>query len=232
MVNRKNVILVTENDVRRAIISRIKKLREAPNLDMQDSDEEENPDTAQDVAAPAPVKRVTPAKQPAQDTAAPVEQPAPEVDTEPVEQPAPAMTKPTEQPAPEVETEPVPDDTEPVPDDTEGDMIADPVPDAEGDDSDQSKIRQAKVKLFFDKLEANPTLMNYLSFKNPLEQAEAIMQFAELVRVPRSQLLPLMKTIRNISQAPETAPTAESILRRKVSKIVREHLNNRSKFKK
>jgi hypothetical protein len=89
-----------------------------------------------------------------------------------------------------------------------------PAVDDMGGDADQSKIRRAKVKLFFDKLAGNPSLMGYLNFSSPLEQAEAIIQFAEMVRVPKSQLLPLLKQIRTISQEPKAAPVGESKLRR------------------
>ena len=71
-------------------------------------------------------------------------------------------------------------------------------------DDGQAAIRQQKVRLFFDKLGNNETLMSMLSFNNPLEQAEAIQQFAELVKVPRSQLMPLLMKIKNISQEPDT----------------------------
>lgn len=86
-----------------------------------------------------------------------------------------------------------------------------PAVDDMGGDADQSKIRRAKVKLFFDKLGGNPSLMGYLNFTSPLEQAEAIIQFAEMVRVPKSQLLPLLKQIRTISQEPKAAPVGESV---------------------
>lgn len=83
----------------------------------------------------------------------------------------------------------------------------------------EDKIRQAKVKLFFDKLAGNDGLMNYLQFKSPLEQAEAIQKFAELVGVPRGQLMNVLNGIRqSANAAPANAasavPQAESVVRR------------------
>lgn len=82
----------------------------------------------------------------------------------------------------------------------------------------EDKIRQAKVKLFFDKLAGNDGLMNYLQFKSPLEQAEAIQKFAELVGVPRGQLMNVLNGIRQSANAAPAnaapaAPQAESVRR-------------------
>lgn len=70
------------------------------------------------------------------------------------------------------------------------------------------KVRQAKVKLFFDKLASNDVLMNYLQFKSPLEQAEAIQKFAEMVGVPRGQLMNVLNSIR---KSAANAPQVESV---------------------
>jgi hypothetical protein len=62
------------------------------------------------------------------------------------------------------------------------------------------KINRAKVRLFFDKLKKSPTLMSYLNFTSPVEQAQAITEFSELVGVPSSQVVSLLTQIRRISK--------------------------------
>lgn len=62
-----------------------------------------------------------------------------------------------------------------------------------------AKVRRAKVRLFFDKLQKSPTLMGYLNFTSPVEQVEAITSFAELVGVPKSQIVNLLSSIKKIS---------------------------------
>lgn len=62
-----------------------------------------------------------------------------------------------------------------------------------------AKVRRAKVRLFFDKLQKSPTLMGYLNFTSPVEQVEAVTSFAELVGVPKSQLVNLLSSIKKIS---------------------------------
>ena len=66
-----------------------------------------------------------------------------------------------------------------------------------------TKIRRAKVDLFFKALDKNPTIKNYLRFTNPLEQAEAIERFAQLVGVRQGQIFNVIKTLRQISQEPQ-----------------------------
>lgn len=64
---------------------------------------------------------------------------------------------------------------------------------------DEVKIRRAKVKMFFDKLQKNAALMGYLNFTSPIEQAQAITSFAELVGVPKSQVVPLLTSIKKMA---------------------------------
>lgn len=179
------------------IKSKIRKLREAP-VNPNDEEDEFEPGSV-DAPAQKPEPDVTPsgedgfdATDPAKAAPRPTPSPAkPEAPTDPTMKAPGAPAAPAEPDAPEAPAK----------------------PEAPADDaSPESKIRQAKVRLFFDKLGASPALMGYLNFTSPLEQAEAIQQFAELVRVPRSQLLPLLNQIRTLSQA---QPTSESTRRKK-----------------
>lgn len=71
---------------------------------------------------------------------------------------------------------------------------------APDEDPSTKKINRAKVRLFFDKLKKSPTLMSYLNFTSPVEQAQAITEFSELVGVPSSQVVSLLTQIRRISK--------------------------------
>lgn len=74
----------------------------------------------------------------------------------------------------------------------------------QSDPTNNKDINRAKVRLFFDKLGANETLMGYLSsLTSEIEQAEAIMSFAQLVGVPKSRFFPVMKSLRDIMTEPE-----------------------------
>lgn len=64
---------------------------------------------------------------------------------------------------------------------------------------DEAKIRRAKVRIFFDKLQKNATLMGYLNFPSPIEQAQAITAFAEMVGVPKSQIVPLLTSLKKLA---------------------------------
>ncbi len=64
----------------------------------------------------------------------------------------------------------------------------------------QKKVLQrAKVRVFFDRLKKNPTLMGYLNFTSPVEQVQAITEFAELVGVPKSQVVALLTGIKKVA---------------------------------
>lgn len=78
--------------------------------------------------------------------------------------------------------------------DTPADAMA-VAPDAE------QKIQQAKVNLFFQKLADNAPLMSYLRFTTPIEQAAAITKFAELVGVPKGQLVNVLTGIKQAANA-------------------------------
>ncbi len=68
--------------------------------------------------------------------------------------------------------------------------------------NDQKVLQKAKVTLFFDQLKKNPTLMGYLHFSSPVEQVQAIVAFADLVGVPKSQLVALLTGIRKVTEKP------------------------------
>lgn len=211
-----------EERVKRILRSKIIKLREAafptrPEDDEDDIDLEdpEAPPANAPVNAPvntAPVNapaNAAPKNAPA--NVPPANVPANRPKNVPVN--APVNAAPTNSPKNLPVSSPAPSDMD-MPDDVTN--PAGEAPDAV--DSEQSKIRQAKVKIFFDKLRSNPTIMNYLNFTSPLEQAEAIIQFAEMTNVPRTQLLPLLQQIRTLSQQPKNAPANESVKKKSTRK--------------
>jgi hypothetical protein len=183
-----------EERLREVIKSKIRRLREAPVM----PDEEED-DEFQQTSAPD-VKRSKPAPVDGNDSQAP---------QAPVE-PSKAGFSSEPSASPDVAPSEVP------PEPTSPEVPAMDEPAADAPESGDEKIRQAKVRLFFDKMAANPTLMNLLKFTSPLEQAEAIHQFATMVGVPKSQVLPLLKQIKDTSMEPETDPNpVERVTRRR-----------------
>lgn len=208
MKNNNNLTETQELRLRKVLISKIRRLREAPGMDrpQDDEDVDMNPDDATDASIPAIPQR----------------DPAPQAPSEPVDAAPQAnvgftdgenpFSEPSTDAAPEAPAEP--DDVE----------APDMNPEPKATDDEQSSLRAAKVKMFFDKLETSPALMNLLTFNSPLEQVEAIQAFAELVKVPRGQLLPLLKGIRSISQEPSTEPTMESLTPKDLARVLREYV--------
>ena len=189
-----------EHRLREVIKSKIRKLREMPEMRPEEEEEEDYAQAPEDGMAPeAPAMAdpvAAPEANPAGFSSAEAPQPpdavspqdAAPVDAAPVSPEAPAMEDP---------------------------MAGDPSMEDPAVDGGDDKIRQAKVRLFFDKLASNPTLVALLKFRSPLEQAEAIHQFATLVGVPKSQVLPLLKQIKDTAQEPTAEPAMESRRRRK-----------------
>lgn len=171
------------------------RLQEAPQVDVAQDDEEQdekkydptvrepepqNPAPPADVdSEPAPQKPQKPSQEPAQSQ-------KPQAKQEPVSSP-----EQFDDPEPEQDQEPQVDAPEPEPD-----AVEDPADDVDK----QQKLTKTKVKMFFNKLAKNNQLMTYLQFNSPTEQVEAIQQFAELVGVPRNQLVNLMTQMRQISR--------------------------------
>jgi hypothetical protein len=208
----KSITPMQEARIKKLLISRIMRLREAGNEPLPDDEEEDAVPSTDPAAAPqkpvAPAPQKAAAPKPKVAPTAPAPEPTAEPTAEPAEKPVPAKYTPkvatTPDPGAETPSEPM-------------DAPVEPDIDVDKADGNNEKIRRAKVKLFFDKLVANPTLMSYLNFNNPLEQAEAIEKFAEMVQVPASQLIPLLTQLRTMSQ--DTAPkpqAAESIQRRRL----------------
>jgi len=62
----------------------------------------------------------------------------------------------------------------------------------------QQSLERTKVKLFFDALQKSDRLMSLLQFQNPIEQAQAIIKFAEIVGVPAGSITGLIQQIRQL----------------------------------
>jgi hypothetical protein len=184
-----------EQRLREVVKSKIRRLREAPAMPDEEEEEDEmmSDPTVDGTDSEFDVSG-TPEEMPSDDMAG----------EEPSSPPVGFSKEPDSQPSD-------------IPDSEAGDDSP-PIDSQSGADS----LRQAKTKLFFDKLAANPMLMDLLNFKSPLEQAEAINYFAELVGVPKSQVLPLLKQIKDKSMEPQTDPTVESFLRREYKKKMQE----------
>lgn len=67
------------------------------------------------------------------------------------------------------------------------------------DTAGKEKLGKVKVRMFFSKLQKHDALMQYLDFRNPVEQAEAIIKFASLVGVPQSKIPAILASFRQLS---------------------------------
>lgn len=61
-------------------------------------------------------------------------------------------------------------------------------------------LDQYKVRQFFKKLESSDTLMQLMTFTTPLQQAQAIVKFAELVGVPEGRIPVVVQQLRALSK--------------------------------
>tara|TARA_R110000822_G_scaffold128195_31_gene263983 strand:- start:3746 stop:4555 length:810 start_codon:yes stop_codon:yes gene_type:complete len=195
------------------MITKIKRLTEAPERYQGEEDEDEEYGAAMGdappvPAAPAPTDAPAEPRREPQDVAAP----APAAPEQDVAAPEQAPTAPERDVAiPGMDDAPVDGMDEPAP---EPEM--DPAPEAKpGEVDGDSAIRGAKVKLFFDRLEASPTLMTYLNFATPMEQGQAIERFAQMVGVPSSELPHMMKNLRQMSQKRESRHRKKKVLETK-----------------
>lgn len=65
----------------------------------------------------------------------------------------------------------------------------------------ETQLQKARVKLFFDELQKRPTLIQKLdNITGPIEQAQTIIKFAELVGVPSSKIPAIISTLRQASR--------------------------------
>ena len=64
---------------------------------------------------------------------------------------------------------------------------------------DMEEKTSRKVKRFFDRLES-ASIGKYLDFKTPQQQAQAIVRFAMLVGVPKSQLSKVISNLKSTSK--------------------------------
>lgn len=64
---------------------------------------------------------------------------------------------------------------------------------------EKTDLSKVKVKTFFNKLQKNEGLMQYLDFRNPVEQAEAIIKFASLVGVPTGKIPAIIASFRQLN---------------------------------
>lgn len=197
--------------LRSLVLEELTRLHEAPKVDVRDDD-----DQVQEPEAEQPDRKYDPTvKEPAPQNPAPpadTEQPEAEPDNARAQQ---TQTDPTQFDDPEPQAEPAPEpqaepqaepEAEPAPEPQANDAQDQSTSDPEG----QRKLTKTKVRMFFDKLGKNDQLMNYLQFNSPIEQAEAIQQFSELVGVPRTQLVSLMTQMRQMAKEKQV----ESMMRK------------------
>jgi len=95
----------------------------------------------------------------------------------------------------------------------------------ENDIETDEKTGKYKVDRLFKKLK-QPALERYFNITKPVDQAEAIVKFAELVGVPRSRLAYIFKQMKAVSgnavggNAPLNTENISNVLNRKLSKIL------------
>lgn len=70
------------------------------------------------------------------------------------------------------------------------------------DDSEDRKRDKQRVERFFNILDRS-ALRKYAVFKTPQEKAQAIIRFANMVGVPKSQLAKLFSNLRTSSKQPK-----------------------------
>lgn len=73
--------------------------------------------------------------------------------------------------------------------------------DAPADGKTAGALEQYKVRLFFERLQANQALSSLLNFTSPLQQAQAIVKFAQLVGIPPGKIPAILQQLKALSKS-------------------------------